>query len=340
MANPEFVCRILSSEEWTQWDNFVSRVSGGNIFQQSKFLRLFSEVFQQPVEILAIFRRNRLTGGLTCFPRRRLGLGYSAAPYFIPYNGVLLDPIEEISDESRRNARQVALLRDLLNQLQQRFSLVVVDQPDNLADLRPFGWNGWQCQPQYTVLVPLDDEKKMWEAVERDQRRKIRRLQEQGFTLREGDDVALLYALLEGSYRLHRQNPPLPQRHFLPFSRALLDNRLARLFFLQKDSKVFSALLMLEDAPRAYALFSGRIPHRDASGTEVFLMWQVLNHYRKRQFQEVDLLGAMVPSIAKIKLELGGRLLRYDRFLYFKNGLVEWLFKTGVSYFKRKRKIN
>ncbi len=274
-----------------------------------------------------------------CFPRRRFGFRYSTAPFFIPYNGILLDPLREVTNETRRMVQQAALLQALLESLQQRYALVVMEQPPVLADLRPFVWNAWHCQPQYTVVISLHSEEEMLTAVEKDQRRKIRRLQEQNFQLRESEDGELLYNLLEQSYRKHQRVPPLPRSHFLPFVRKLLNQKLARLFVLVNKNEPLAALLMLEDFPRSYALFSGRVLRSDASGTELFLIWQALRYYRERRFQEVYLLGAMVPSIAKIKLELGGRLVRYDRFHYFRNRWVQFLFNVGTSYLGRKRKI-
>ncbi len=301
--------------------------SRGTIFQRSCFIESVKRAFQRPAQILSVCRRDSILGGIVLYPGQKMGVRYTSAPFYIPYNGFLLAEFPETSYYFRRIKQQQQVLEILQNEIKKEYAFSIINQHRPPEDLRSLIWNDWDIQPRYTVEAALDGAENMFGRVERNQRRRIRNFEDAGLTFSEFDDAGQLYALVKKSYAMHATHPPLPAGTFTAFTDELLKRGIGRCFAVKDGETVLSAVFVVEDSPNLFALFSGREPHGETSSSELFLLWKMMCHYSSKGFQTVDLLGAMIPSITKIKLDLGGRLVRYDRFQYHRNGLIRFLFK-------------
>lgn len=335
----DFTLAYLNPEQWGTWDAFVDTSPQGTIFQKSAYIQCVTGGFNRPAKIIAVFRRDKIAGGAVIYPRNRLGFQYISSLYFVPYNGFLFDDFSESTFYYRRNQLQNRVLKLLVNELKENYVFCEFHHSPALEDVRQLIWNGWQFIPEYTAVINLQTTGDLLDSMDRDQRRRIRHFESSSFQWVTPNEPALLYDLMEKSYTYHKLSPPIPREPFLKFTRYLLDAGIARIYGIEQEGRLITALLIVEDAPVLYALFSGRLVEATATGAELYLFWRVAREYREKNYRQFDLLGAMMPSIAKVKLELGARLRRSDRTRYFRNAFIRALFHLKTNRERKQRQM-
>ena len=323
-----------------KWDEFISRSSLGTLFQSSPYVKSVREAFNRPVETICVTHGGEILGGVILYSGKHFGLSYVPRPYFIPYNGFILSDFPEVSYYYRKISLQNSVLTLLRDELEKRYLYCSLQQTQELTDLRNLLWHGWHITPEYTVIIPLQGNRDLFSRVDRYQRRRIRTLETEDLTFSEEIIPQEFFTLMEKSYHSHRLQPPLSGDKWIRFVKLLQNNDLARTFGLKIGDKLVTALLTVEGEPKVYGLFSGREVGSEYSGMEIYLIWKVMEYYRSKNFENFDLLGAMVPSIAKTKLELGGILKRSDSLLYYKNKMIRSLVSMEMWFRRRKRDIN
>ena len=323
-----------------KWDEFISRSSLGTLFQSSPYVKSVREAFNRPVETICVIHGGEILGGVILYSGKHFGLSYVPRPYFIPYNGFILSDFPDVSYYYRKISLQNSVLTLLRDELEKRYLYCSLQQTQELTDLRNLLWHGWHITPEYTVIIPLQGNRDLFSRVDRYQRRRIRTLETEDLTFSEEIIPQEFFTLMEKSYHSHRLQPPLSGDKWIRFVKLLQNNDLARTFGLKIGDKLVTALLTVEGEPKVYGLFSGREVGSEYSGMEIYLIWKVMEYYRSKNFENFDLLGAMVPSIAKTKLELGGILKRSDSLLYYKNKMIRSLVSMEMWFRRRKRDIN
>ncbi|HFE63854.1 MAG TPA: GNAT family N-acetyltransferase [Caldithrix sp.] len=338
MSSAELTFSYLPAERWEEWDVFVNRSPQGTIFQSSRFIRCVTDTFHRPAKTAVVFRQDSILGGCVLYPLQRVGLRYSTTPYFIPYNGLLLDPFSESPFYFKRNSRQNRVSELLLKNIEKDYAFCQFRQSPNLEDLRHFIWRKWKVQPEYSVVLRLDGNRNLLDSMENAQRRRFRQIESRGCRVEPTDQADLIFRQMSGSYQSHGMKPPLERDVFERFVKNLLDNQIATIYAAELDKRIAATLLVVEDRPDLYALFSGRDFETDSSGTELFLIWKVAEMYAGQNYRKMDLLGAMIPSITKVKLEMGGQLQRSDVTLFFRNQFYRAMF-DGFSALQQKRRF-
>ena len=129
----------------------------------------------------------------------------------------------------------------------------------------------------------------------------------------------------------------MSREQFINFSRKLIESKIAKCYAIIRNKKILSAMLVVEDKSTAYALFSGKDFKYDKKDSELYLHYSLMNYYKDNNYKFFDLLGAMSPSIARVKLELGGQLERWDRAVYFKNRSSRMLYNFYCLWKNKKR---
>jgi len=334
----EFTLTYLNPDQWGLWDTFVNASPQGTIFQKSAYIQCVTKGFNRPAKIIAVFRRDKIVGGAVIYPRNRLGFQYISSLYFVPYNGFLLDNFRDSTFYYRRNQLQNRVLELLLNELTTNYVFCDFRHSPYLEDLRQLVWKGWQFTPEYTAIIELQSSENLLDSIDRDQRRRIRHFEESAFEWVIMDETESLYDLMENSYTYHKITPPIRKGPFLKFTQHLLVAQIARIYGVKQEGRLITALMVIEDAPVVYALFSGRNVDATASGAELYLFWRVTQEYQLKEYKQFDLLGAMMPSIAKVKLELGANLQRSDHTQYFRNKFFRALFYLE-AYRKSKSRL-
>jgi len=338
VAVADYKIVYLDPTDWNQWDRFVGQTPQGSIFQTSAYINCVKKAFERPAEIVTVFRRNRLVGGVVLYPQKHFGLPYVGTPFFVPRNGFILDEFKESFFYYKRINSRNKVLELLLKEIESRFVFCALQQSSE-EDLRQLMWKNWQFIPDYTVVVYLQQNKDIFQQMDKDVRRRIRIFEKTGFKFEQLKQLNPVYKLLEESYGRHGLNPPIARSHFIEFSQSLLNSNLGKCFAVNQGGEISAFALVVENFPAVYGLFSGRNFIKAYSNAELYLQWRIIQEYQANGYKIFDMLGGMVPSIAKVKLELGGRLVRRDNVRYFRNRFYEFLFDIEASRKRKKRSL-
>ena len=321
MANQELTIRILSETEYSLWDELVRESSLGTVFQTSCYLKCVQKSFARPAEIVGVFRRQHLWGGTILLPRQKFGIQYASTPFYLPYNGIVLNDFSAKQFYFHRIEWQNRVLLLLLQFLEKKYAFVDLHLHARFPDVRPLAWKGWDFMPEITAVSYLQED--LQSLMERDQRRRLRRLEEKHPIFADNCPSETLVQLWQASYLRHHKKPPLPPDALRNFAQLLVKRNVARIWGLKIGNEWTTAVLVVEDADTVYAMFSGRSARVGLSSEELYLFYRVMEAYRKAGKRKMDFLGAMEPSIAKVKLEMGSRLQRSDRIRYYRNPFLK-----------------
>lgn len=338
VTKSDFQLNHLTSSQWESWDQFVLESPQGTVFQTTPYLSAFSETFQRKVEILTVIENDEIVAGVVLLPKIRAGLKYATSPYLIPFNGILIKDVSSIDSYFKRVKYQQRAVELLQSELERRFHFCELNLSSRLLDLRSFIWQNWKIQPDYTIYIPLQDLTAPINSIPHNQRRHLRKFEKSSFTFGEFSDFTICYELMNQSYRHHAVKPPIGEETFQKFSFALLDLNLLKTYIISVADRPITFMMLIEAKPKVYALFSGKDFIHGRTEAELYLHWQLIQLYREKSFESFDLLGAMSPSISRVKLELGGKLVRQDVARYFRNSLVRLMFQVETFRQKRNRR--
>ncbi len=338
VAKANFQLQILPSPQWDQWDQFVKGSRQGTIFQTTAYIQAFSEAFQRPAEILAVLRDQEIMGGIVIFPKSRNGLEYATSPYLIPYNGIILRDISTDRSYYKSLKEEQKIIMLLQDELEKRFHYCEISLANDLTDIRSFVWRNWEFIPEYTAYIPLRIDSDPMNDMPHNQRRHIRKSEKENSSFREFTDSGVCYDLMAQSYRHHQIRPPINKTEFENFAKILLERKLLAGYAIMKGAKTLAFMMVIEDKPWVYAMFSGKNFEHEHSGAELYLHWRILQLYREKGYESFDLLGAMSPSISRVKIELGGILKRRDFARFYRHRIIRLLFKIQTFREMKKRR--
>jgi hypothetical protein len=303
--------RILAESEYPAWREFVDRQPAGSVYSYAEYLDVLCRVAGGSFRILGAFRGDELHGGIGLYERPASGGTLLSGRLLLYYNGIVLKDF--IGKYPSKNAsRQLAVLGALAAALEkERYAHVQMRNRHAITDLRPFLQAGWSVRPSYSYLLNLEDPDEGYGRVDQNQRRLIRRCEEEGGTLTADDDFDAFFRVHTGTS--DRKNAPLylPEGRFKTYYQALSALGLGRLYQVRmKDGQpAASQLVLLGGHPVTHTAAAGAEPDFLNLGTTPFLRWKVGEALAEEGFKGNDLTDATLNEVTRFKSALGGDLV-------------------------------
>ena len=209
--------------EIPRWDDFISESPQGTLFHRSEFLKILSYVFNKNCEVIYAEKGDTILAAVVIFPSIKFGLSYSSTAFYIPWDGILLNPISEKKLQCHKISIQEKLVSDILKEIGKKFHYVTLKLSPDLFDLRPFVWDNWQVEPEYSVVFDLDSLSQKYDLIENSQKRKLKQIDKLDVKIIESTDSQTLFDFWSQSYAGHNRKTPLPKNQFINFVDELLD---------------------------------------------------------------------------------------------------------------------
>lgn len=329
---------ILEPSQLHLWDIFVKSTRYGSIFQTSSFLHIVAKSFQRNFVIPIAKFGDQIVGGAVLLPRKKFGISYTTSPFYVPYNGFIISDFSILKPDYKIAEKQGQILNSLRQFIESEFVFAQLYVPSSLWDCRSLILNNWRFEPVYNVRIDLTH-KPLIENLRRNQKRNILKVEEDECDISLTKDVEKIYELYNNSYFHHQLISPIDRKNFVSFSSEILEAGIGKCYQVRKGDEVTAVLLVIEDFPTVYTLFAGRISDKKYDNTELYLYWRLMNLYQGKGYKIMDMLGGMEPSIAYVKMGLGGRFFRFDQVIYTKGNLYQILFMAMRSMKMIKRKV-
>ncbi len=314
-GSSKFEIRVLESNQFAQWDEFVRLSPQGTLFHTTLWLN----ALEAPFRLFGVFRGKVLCGGFAAGLLGRRGAG---APYpsITPYLGILYAPsdgkyVTRISHEKEVAGTVAACLKREFDRISFRF-------PPEIVDVQPFIWEEFQVGLRYTYRVSLQDLAAVWGNMDATRRNRLGSAEKQGLIVKVGVDFSEVMRLSERSFErqgLAATIRPVAQR---VEARLRPVNQCMGFLACDRDDEPLGAVWIVWDEKRAYYLIGG-YEHSEKSNKAVSLaMWRAIQFTANDlHLPEFDFEGSMIPAVERFFRKFGGTLLPTYTIKYRRVGL-------------------
>ncbi len=292
--------RLLHEHEYAAWDDFVYQAVSGSIYSTAEYLEILSTVTGGSYRVLGAFFGDKLVGGIGLYEQRaRTGGTFVSNRLLLYYNGIVVDPAEA-------SATCEALLR-MLDSLDYR---AITLHNRKLSTENPALPPGWTTERTQTYVVSLSDLSDLWNRMEKNARRLIRRAEEHTLKVTSDDDFDSFFAI---HHEIHQRKGALlylSEARFRDYYNKLIERNLAKLYHarLPNGEAVATQLVLFGRHPVCHTVCAGGREQYQNIGANVYLRWKVFEVLRELNFRANDLTDAAPNSVTRFKAQLGGAL--------------------------------
>ncbi len=263
----------------------------------------------------------QVVAAMPYFLKKKGPFRYIAMPLFTKHLGPYLRQAGAPYSLTETHRLYGALIDQLpeVDAFEQDFSPIV-------SNWLPFYWKGYQQSTRYTYRLVLDDLDRIYDGINRNMQRNIRKAQATVSVL-QGGNIEDLYRINRMSF--DRQALKLPYHFDLlkKHDEALALHQARQLFFAVDDSgRMHSASSLIFDAQTAYYHIAGDDPEARNSGAGILLTWEAIRYTKEvLGLNHFDFEGSMMQNVEAIRRQFGAVQQPYFRVWKTNSRILRWL---------------
>lgn len=252
------------------------------------------------------------------FMKRKFGFHYITMPLFTKHLGPFFAKEYNLTEQHH-------ILEQLIKQLPRVHAFHQNFHP-NITNWLTFYWAGYQQTTRYTYQVHLDDVNKVFENINRNMRRNIKKAQSH-LIITSDDSPEVFYEVNQLSFERQGLKVPYTLEQFLKHDAALAKHDARQIFFAKDESgKIHSAAYLIWDAKSSYYHLSGDDPELRNSGAGILLVWEAILFTKEKLGLEIfDFEGSMIQSVEAIRRQFGAVQVPYFYVWQYNSRLFKWL---------------
>ncbi|MBZ5641191.1 MAG: GNAT family N-acetyltransferase [Acidobacteriia bacterium] len=266
-------CRILTGEEYPDWDELVDRSPHGTIFHYSWWLQTSAAEFK----ILGIRDdRGKLIAGLPIPSQRRLGLKLLHSPLLTPFLGPVFDlsGVDGVCDRLYFMRSHGELLAKNVKSFDSFRYIAGACAPD----LQGFLWAGFHVELGYTFRIPstcsLDQ---ITAGMTRTHLQKLKKALRLNLKVTRDEGLEVLIQLNRKTYERQQLNPAYSPDFLRRLWNAAHSQERAHLYIARtSDDTPSAALLTVHDKRTTYQIVSGVNPELQNVPGAYLVLWHAL----------------------------------------------------------------
>lgn len=288
------------------WDRYIERSRHGTVFHRYAALEtqaryagaslhpLVGYVGEEPVGTFPVFEMRKGPVSLAFSPPYELGIQY-LGPALLS-----MDSLKQRKREKRHEGFVDGCIEWIEGELDPQYLFVQTDW--HYDDVRPFTWNGFDVQPQYTYVVDLEPgEEGVLGRFSQNPRRNIRNHGEEDYSADEGGEEAIEWTIRRVNERYAEQGlTPRFTPEFVVDLYNRLDDGQVRPYTLTVDGETVAGSILLEDGERAYSWQGSARPDVDIPANDL-LEWHTMCEAMSRDVRTYEILGANTPRLNEWK---------------------------------------
>ena len=326
--------KILTYEhiDHSAWQLLIEQSATATWFQTPEAYEFYASVDDMQAFVYGVSEDDNLVGlvvGYTTTEKCKFKQHFTARSIIV--GGPLL--ADNISDEA---------LATLLKAIRRQGDKAIYVETRNFHDYSKwksiFEANGFTYQPHYDIHVHCNAQHRISERRQRELKRAIKN----GATVAEAQseqEIRDWYQILSCLYREKVRTPLFSEDFFLQFYR----NGVGKYLLVKHEGKVIGGMMCpVLDSKAIYEWYVCGLDeeYKDLSPS-VVATHAAIEYAKENGLPLFDFMGAGEPEIPygvrDFKMEFGGELREYGRFLYIREPLLYWIGKIGVKWLKNKR---
>ena len=231
-------------------------------------------------------------------------------PQFLsPYQGVWLKYPEGQKYASKLGYEK-EVITSLIDQLPKIDAFKQSFMP-GFTNWLPFSWKGFNQTTRYTYIIKnIFDLEKVFADFKENIRREIRKAEKQ-LTIKEIDDIDLLYQMKLRAYQDNNDNYPIPHEKLVNVHEFCKKVNCGELMVAEDtNGNIHSIILYVWDRFSAYYLHGVTDANYKTTGSMSLLLWEAIKRSSKRT-KAFNFEGSMVESIERYFRAFGGEQIPY-----------------------------
>ncbi|MDX1943027.1 MAG: GNAT family N-acetyltransferase [Saprospiraceae bacterium] len=266
-------------------------------------------ILEEKGEILAV---------LPYFLKQKWGFRYITMPLFTKYLGTYLAKDFNLTE-------QHDILEKLITQLPKAQAFHQNFHPD-ITDWLPFYWASYQQTTRYTYQLDLSDLDAVFNNINRNMRRNIKKAQTQLLVSLDGTPQDF-YAINCLSFERQGLKMPYSLEQFLKHDQALAAHNARQIFFTKDESgKIHAAAYLIWDARNSYYHLSGDDPEWRHSGAGILLVWEAIRYTKEKlNLNLFDFEGSMMQNVEAIRRQFGATQVPYFYIWKYQSTFLKWI---------------
>ncbi|MFC4541787.1 lipid II:glycine glycyltransferase FemX [Halosolutus amylolyticus] len=296
------------------WNRYVERSDGTNPFCRAEALRLQAEDTGTTPHLLAGFKGHEPVGLFPVFEYSKGPVTGAFSPAPRSWSCYLGPSVLNVATLKRRTAdRRIrgfidGCLEWIDDEIAPLYTRIVAAEFD---DVRPFVWNEYDVEPEYTYVVDLEGSAAdLLDRFSSDARSNVRNADEDAYTIQEGtaDDVERIVEQVRRRYENQGRSFHLGTGFARSMYETLPDGAI-RPYVCRVDGDFLGGILVVESDRTRYRWQGGVKPDADVDlAVNDLLDWHVMRDGLRSGIERYDLVGAGVPSINRYKAKFNPRL--------------------------------
>ena len=300
----------------------------GTIFHESDWLIMCSEHFNKDLKIYGCFEDGELVAGCSLFEykfKNILKIASSTCP-LTPYGGFVLKqfPISKVRKQFIEQQKWIEAVCSSLSK--KGFDSIQITNSPDLLDIRPFKWNDWNYDVLYAYYLDLN--KDIPASFSRDVRSNIKKAINLNLEIKKMNNSNTFYELYTMTFAKHNLKPPVNKKFIADMMDLLESKNCGEMRFVKTTSdELASAEITIWDNKRAYSWISASNSELKNTGANSFLIYGICQDFKARGFNEINIMSANIPHLAKFNSSFNPKLVPY--FWVYRNNLLYNFFKLS-----------
>lgn len=326
----EFKRVIKSLEDAAEWDHLVESSPHSNPFVESRWLKIYSEIFPVEVKFYCLSEQNTIVAGLVITEKKK-GL-------FIVSTGVPISLYYGLVSQEQLQQSIETFVEELFDAVEKRLHFYSAPFHSSLFPLCELERKNWKITKQSTIVLNIESLDTCWNNFSQSLRRKIRRATDDGLSTCETQNTSSLIEFHSKSYERQGMQPPIQKKNLKSWVDRLIENKCIRIFEVKdRNGSVCAARAIILYRDTVYDWLAGMNPDAKVDNASHLLLWNIIQIISKEGFSKFDFMGANTPGPSAFKKSFGGEFIHYPLVTYYRSKAVRSLESIHTFIQTRKR---
>lgn len=280
-----------------KWDGFVEASPNGTLFHRWDFLQIVQKYTGYKLYPYGIYQKGELISVIPFFLRIHNGLKMMISPpplpmANVPYLGFAMSPAFHELPPHEKILAWDSIVRDMHRGLKPSPNYICIGQTSDISDTRPFEWQQYEVDQQYTYVLDLNKPlKEIWDGFDRDCRKNINECKKHPLSFRQVSDVDRFNQTMkehltkDGPTFYHRRDPA----YLAELLRTFPEN--IKLYFFYNGDEVVGVKINL-GYKKNYMSWMGNVSVQKELSTNEYFYWELIKKAREDGYKRHENYGS------------------------------------------------
>ncbi len=305
------------------WDKFIDESPQGQLFHKWDALKIIEKHTGYKLYPYAVYKGNALIGVFPVFFRNINGIKAIFSPppnTCVPYMGFAMCAEYAVLKQKRKEHYLSSVIDEVDAEIKKMApNYISVNLLPSFIDIRPFKWNHYNGDINFTFVVDLDrPSEDIIASFDSTCKKNIKKIEKLNPVIEPVSDVDTFYDIMRRRYNEQGLKLPLISAGYLKdLMEAYPDN--IKLYFLYHEGKIAGLNGNFEFRDKVTLWLGNANMHTDFAAND-YLVWQFIKSARERGFKELEIQGASEKRLSEFKSKFSPNLT-ICHYIYKKDNL-------------------